>query len=80
MGGMADRGDISYMTNARQSELLRAAREDLVAAVDAARAGATLDIIAVQLQSAYAALGRVIGEEVGEDLLDEIFSRFCLGK
>lgn len=80
MGGMADRGDISYMTNARQSELLRAARQDLVAAVDAARAGATLDIIAVQLQSAYAALGRVIGEEVGEDLLDEIFSRFCLGK
>ena len=70
----------SFATNARQTNYLREALEDLNLARFAALEGATLDIIAVQLQSAYAALGQVIGEEVGEDLLDEIFSQFCLGK
>lgn len=70
----------SFMTNARQSGLLRQALDDLQLAIEAARQNATLDIIAVQLQAAYASLGWVIGEAVGEDLLDEIFSRFCLGK
>ncbi|MCL6592626.1 MAG: tRNA uridine-5-carboxymethylaminomethyl(34) synthesis GTPase MnmE [Alicyclobacillus sp.] len=72
--------EASYLTSARQLALLRAAQADVKQAVEAAAAGATLDVIAVQLQSAYAALGLVIGEEAGEDLLDEIFSRFCLGK
>lgn len=72
--------DVSYMTNARQVTLLRGVRDDLVMAIEAAASGATLDIVAVQLQSAYSGLGFVIGEEAGEDLLDEIFSNFCLGK
>lgn len=72
--------DSTYMTNARQLQLLELAKEDVLAAMDAASAGATLDLIAVALQSAYEQLGLVIGEETGEDLLDEIFSRFCLGK
>lgn len=79
-GTSAGLGDASYMANARQAQLLRDAKEDLEKAVEAAAMGATLDIVAVQLQAAYASLGLVIGEEVGEDLLDEIFSRFCLGK
>lgn len=66
--------------NQRQSQYLREAANDLSTAIHAASVGATLDIIAVQLQAAYASLGMVIGEEVGEDLLDEIFSQFCLGK
>ncbi|WAH37003.1 tRNA uridine-5-carboxymethylaminomethyl(34) synthesis GTPase MnmE [Alicyclobacillus dauci] len=72
--------DSTYMTNARQKNLLEVARTDLINAMDAADAGATLDLIAVALQSTYEELGLVIGEETGEDLLDEIFSRFCLGK
>lgn len=72
--------DTTYMTNARQKRLLELAKEDLISAMEGARAGATLDLIAVALQSAYEQLGYVIGEETGEDLLDEIFSRFCLGK
>ncbi len=78
--GWGSAEDLTYMTNERQSRLLRSAREELQAAVDAARMGATLDVVAVQLQAAYAELGLVIGEEVGEELLDEIFSQFCLGK
>jgi tRNA modification GTPase len=80
LGSSTGMADLSYMTNARQAQLLREAKSDLERAIEAASMGATLDIIAVQLQAAYASLGLVIGEEVGEDLLDEIFSRFCLGK
>ena len=80
LGSGVNSGDIRYMTTARQAQLLQSAREDLQAAVDAAVAGATLDIVAVQLQGAYRGLGQVIGEEAGDDLLNEIFSRFCLGK
>lgn len=78
--GEAGAADLSYMTNARQARLMEQARQDIAQAVEAARFGTTLDLIAVALQSAYASLGLIIGEEAGEDLLDEIFSRFCLGK
>jgi len=72
--------DSAYLTNARQAQLLSDASADLQLAIEAAAQGATLDLIAVQLQAVYVALGHVIGEEAGEDLLDEIFSKFCLGK
>ncbi|GEO27257.1 tRNA modification GTPase MnmE [Alicyclobacillus acidoterrestris] len=79
-GEMSLERDTTYMTNVRQKNLLEVATTDLQMAIDAAQAGATLDLIAVHLQSTYEELGLVIGEETGEDLLDEIFSRFCLGK
>ncbi|MCL6452852.1 MAG: tRNA uridine-5-carboxymethylaminomethyl(34) synthesis GTPase MnmE [Alicyclobacillus sp.] len=78
--GHVEMEDLSYLGNARQLTLLQRAREELQLGVEAADSGATLDIVAVQLQEAYRALGLVIGEEAGEDLLDEIFSNFCLGK
>ncbi|MCL6547418.1 MAG: tRNA uridine-5-carboxymethylaminomethyl(34) synthesis GTPase MnmE [Alicyclobacillus sp.] len=80
LGGTVRTADAEWMTNARQTQELTRARVELEAAVEAAEAGATLDLVAVGLQAAYAALGAAIGEEVGEDLLDAIFSQFCLGK
>lgn len=79
-GGEVKTADVSYLTNARQARLFQDAKTDLQSAIDAARSGVTLDLVAVTLQSAYATLGLVIGEEAGEDLLDEIFTQFCLGK
>ena len=38
------------------------------------------DFYSIDLMSAYASLGRIIGEDVGEDLVNEIFSKFCMGK
>ncbi len=80
LGSELSSAEIGYSTNARQAKLLSEAKSDLEVALSAAAQGATLDIIAVQLQSVYALLGLAIGEEAGEDLLDEIFSNFCLGK
>lgn len=79
-GGRVSGKDTTYMTNERQAQLLETAYADLQEARDAAKVGVTLDLVAVQLQAIYAELGHVIGEEVHEDLLDEIFSKFCLGK
>ena len=38
------------------------------------------DFYSIDLMSAYASLGRIIGEEVEDDLVNEIFSKFCMGK
>lgn len=38
------------------------------------------DFYSIDLMNAYASLGRIIGEEVGDDLVNEIFSKFCMGK
>ena len=38
------------------------------------------DFYSIDLMNAYACLGRILGEEVGEDLVNEIFSKFCMGK
>ena len=38
------------------------------------------DFFSIDLMNAYEALGRIIGESVGEDLVNEIFSKFCTGK
>ena len=38
------------------------------------------DFYSIDLMSAYSSLGKIIGEEVEEDLVNEIFSKFCMGK
>ena len=38
------------------------------------------DFYSIDLMGAYTALGSIVGEEVGEDLVQEIFSKFCMGK
>jgi len=78
--GDAEGMEGTVMANSRQVAWLSAAEMALQEAVDGAMRGDTLDVVAVSLQEAYTTLGLVIGEQVGEDLLDEIFSQFCLGK
>ena len=40
----------------------------------------TLDLISIDLKLAYSALGEITGNTTGEDIIDSIFSKFCLGK
>ena len=72
--------DYSYLSNARQVSLVKQALDILGNAMDSLSGGLPIDIITIDLKTAYALLGEIIGETYKEDLLDELFSRFCLGK
>jgi len=75
--GVGGRG---WAVNERQAEALTRARESLVHAQESVVAGLFLDLWTIDLRSAVLALGDVCGSEVAEEVLDDIFSRFCIGK
>lgn len=66
--------------NARHQDALMRAGAALSRAEQAFEAGATLELVAADLRMAVNAVGEVVGETTTEDLLDRIFSTFCLGK
>lgn len=68
------------LTNARHHAALRRGQEALVAVETGLAAGAPADIVAVAVQDALDAVGEVTGAVSGEDVLDRVFSRFCIGK
>ena len=72
--------DEVVITNARHKQLLEQAAESLDRVSESLDDGMSEDFFSIDLMSAYESLGAIIGEEVGEDLADEIFSRFCMGK
>lgn len=78
-GRLNDREDV-VITNARQKELLVDAKESLLRLSDSIRGQMSEDFFTIDLTGAYESLGEVIGEETGEDLINEIFSNFCMGK
>lgn len=68
------------ITNARHKEALTEARDSLMQVKKSLEDHMPEDFYSIDLMSAYDSLGQIIGEEVGEDLINEIFSRFCMGK
>lgn len=72
--------DASFVANSRHISLLEQslwALEEVLTGLDD---GQTLDLVAVDLRQAWVTLGEIIGETPREDLLDQIFTQFCLGK
>ena len=70
----------SALTQQRHMALAREAARSLRSAAALCRDGADISLAVIDLQSALQSLGRVTGEQVDEKLLDDIFSRFCVGK
>ncbi len=68
------------ITNLRHKEALQEAYEDLKLVEKSISDEMPEDFYSIDLMGAYAALGKITGEEVGEDLVNEIFSKFCMGK
>ena len=68
------------VTNARQAEVLQHAYEALSSARGELNGGAEAEIVAAELRVAASRLGELTGQEVAVPILDEIFSRFCVGK
>lgn len=72
--------DEVYVTNARHKVALEEALANLNLVKQSVEMGMPEDFFSIDLMSAYEALGRILGESVGEDLVNEIFSKFCMGK
>ena len=68
------------ITNMRHKQALEEARDSLLMVKKSLEDEMPEDFYSIDLMSAYASLGYIIGEEVGEDLVNEIFSMFCMGK
>ena len=72
--------DEVYITNARHKAALEEAKESLELVKNSIDMGMAEDFFSIDLMNAYESLGRIVGESVGEDLVNEIFSKFCTGK
>lgn len=72
--------DEVYITNARHKAALEEAMESLKLVKNSIEMGMAEDFFSIDLMNAYESLGRIVGESVGEDLVNEIFSKFCVGK
>ena len=69
-----------FVSDEQQAETLRQADAQLAAALATLDSGMGLDCVSIDLRAAWEKLGELTGRTVREDLLDEIFSRFCIGK
>lgn len=79
------KGEISmnnevYITNARQKSMILAAYESICQVENSIKKEMSEDFYSIDLMSAYESLGLVVGESVEDDLVNQIFSKFCMGK
>ena len=72
--------DEIYITNIRHKNALAEAKKSLEMVLQSMEDGMSEDFLTIDMMSAYEELGTIIGEAVGEDLVNEIFSKFCMGK
>ena len=79
-GGEITFNDEIYITNERQKEAFLEANQSLMMVLNSIEAGMPEDFYSIDLMNAYEALGRIIGENVEEDLVNMIFKEFCMGK
>jgi len=79
-GGRLRQTETAMITNVRHMDLLEKAGSSIDDAIEMCDSGAALDFIEVDIRRAWEQLGEIIGETVAEDIIDEVFSRFCLGK
>ena len=82
VGGVSEGGGEEgvVVTSARQAELLAGCAVAATAASEGAGRGAHEELVAADLRAALVALSAVLGEGVGEDVIDAVFARFCIGK
>ena len=78
-GGISFNDEI-YITSARHRSALEAADKSLKLVENSIADGLPEDFYSIDLMDAYESLGKILGESVGEDLVNEIFSKFCTGK
>lgn len=78
--GEVDFNDEVLITNLRQKQALMDASKSLSMVIESIENGMPEDFFTIDLKDAYTSLGFIIGEEIGDDLANEIFGKFCMGK
>lgn len=80
LNGEVSFNDEIYITNIRHKAALSDARESLNKVIESIENQMPEDFFSIDLMDAYESLGSITGETIGEDLVNEIFSKFCMGK
>ena len=78
--GKVSFNDEVYITNARHKQCLDDATTSIQKVMESIDAGLPEDFFTIDLMDAYSSLGLIVGEAVEEDLVNRIFSKFCMGK
>ena len=78
--GSLESEDLTYVSNARHIALLHKAHDTVTDALGAAEAGVPVDMVQIDITRTWEILGEIVGDTVQEGLINELFSRFCLGK
>lgn len=79
-GGKIQQGESSFVNTVRQAELLQSAAQHLSEVLMTIEKGMSPDFIVIDLRDAWNKLGLITGDTVDEDIIDQIFSQFCIGK
>ena len=80
LDGKVSFNDEVYLTNMRHKSAMEDAKESLKKVLESISLGMPEDFFSIDLMNAYESLGTILGESLGEDLVNEIFSKFCMGK
>ena len=80
LNGEIEKDDEVMITNTRHKSALESAFQSIKMVLQGVESGVPEDFLTIDLMEAYGKLGTIIGEAVGEDLVNEIFERFCMGK
>lgn len=78
--GVVSQGEGAFVSNVRQAELLRQALCKLEEVVKTIELDMAADFVVIDLRAVWEKLGEITGETVGDDIIDQIFSQFCIGK
>ena len=72
--------DLTYLSDARSISLLKKSLEKIEDAINNIKNTSPIDMVELDLKNSWELLGKIIGETYTDELIDELFSRFCLGK
>lgn len=79
-GGHVSQGEAAFVNNVRHADALRHTNQRLAEALLTIEDGMPPDCVVVDLRAAWEKLGGITGDTVGEDIIDQIFTQFCIGK
>ena len=78
--GQVTQGEAAFVNNVRHADALRQTNQRLAEALATIENGMPPDCVVIDLRAAWEKLGEITGDTIGEDIIDQIFSQFCIGK